>query len=178
MLQWLTLELMGKYATTTSGITGSSRISELLPGYLVGNTSASDTVGVNIFSQHLERTEGVVDSYISARYDVGALTTTAIPMLLRVVSEDIASWMAIRGTVLQNGPIGSERKQAFERAWDELKALNKGDLKLVLTNGTEVATRTSRWLTSTDYTPVFDLDTASSWGVDPDQADDIADARR
>ena len=160
---------MGLYATTTS-------ISELLPFYLVGNTSTSDTAGVNIFSRHVDRTEGVVNSYMAARYSLPFVATT-IPVIIRAITEDIASWMSIRGTTMQNSDLGRERSQAFDRAWDDLKAIRDGALKLTITDGSELATRTTRYLTSTDYTHVFNLDDPDSWAVDEDQVDDIAGDR-
>mgnify|MGYP001603168569 CR=1 FL=1 len=161
---------MGSYATTTA-------ISELLPQYLVGNTTTSDTAGMNIFSRHVDRTEGIVNAYISARYDILALTSTTLPPILRAITEDIASFMSLRGTILQNSDLGTERKQAYDRAWKDLEALRDGDIKLAATNGTEVATRTARMLTSTDYSHIFNLDDPQSWKVDDDQVDDIGDTR-
>jgi len=157
---------VGVYATTTS-------ISELLPQYLSGNTTTSDTAGVNIFSRHVDRAEGIINSYVAARYSL-PFTTTAVPVILRAIAEDIAGWMSIRGTMLQNSPLGREREQAFDRAWENLKDIQKGELKLTLTDGSEIATRTARFLTSTDYTPIIHLDDPINWSIDIDQARDIA----
>ena len=53
---------MGKYATTTS-------IPNLLPQFLAGNTSASDTAGTALFSKHIDRAESRVDSCITGAED-------------------------------------------------------------------------------------------------------------
>ena len=166
---------MGDYATTSS-------ISELVPGYLVGNTSTSDTAGVAVFSRHIDRAEGMVKSFASARYDVSAFrvgtTTTNVPPMLRTLAEDIASWYAIRGSYVQDGGRKQEYLSSFEIAADTLKDLRDGKIKLAYTDGSEVPPRSARFLSSTDgYTPVFGLDAPESWAVDEDQLDDMSSAR-
>ena len=167
---------MGIYATTTS-------ISELVPQYLVGNTTTSDTAGTNIFSRHIDRAEGLVNSFVGARYDASAFrvgtTTTNVPPILRTLSEDIASWLAFRGSYVQDGARRQEYLGSYESAMKMLADIRDGKTKLAYTNGAEVPPRTSaRYLSSTEgYTPVFGLDDPESWAVDPDQIDDMASDR-
>lgn len=166
---------MGSYATTTS-------ISELLPQYLAGNTTTSDTAGTNIFSRHVDRAEGIVTTYIASRYDPSAFvvstTTTNVPPIVRALSEDLASWWSIRGTILQGTPLGQEREAAYKRAWEVLDELKKGEINLTYTTGSSVPARAARFRSSTDgYSHIFHLDDPRNWKVDRDQVDDIADTR-
>jgi hypothetical protein len=166
---------MGIYATTSS-------ISELMPGYLVGNTTASDTVGAALFSRHIDRAEGIVMSTVGARYDVAAFrvgtTTTNVPPMLRTLSEDIACWFAARAAYAQDGNRKQMYLDAFEIAKETLTDIRDGKTKLAYTDGAEVPPRSAaRFLSSTNYTPIFGLDDPESWAVDDDQRNDIADSR-
>lgn len=162
---------MGTYATTTS-------ISELMPGYLIGNTTTSDTPGVNLFSRHIDRAEGIVNAYIGTRYNIVAMTTTNYPPIMRTLSEDIACWYAARAAYVQDGGKKQEYLDKFEMAMDTLKDIRDGETGLTYTNGAEVPPKSSsRFLTDTDYTPVFGLDDPESWKVDEDQIDDLENAR-
>lgn len=165
---------MGDYATTTA-------ISELLPQFLSGNSTSSDTAGMNLFSRHIDRAESVVKAFASSRYDVAgfriATTTTNVPPILRNLSEDIASWNSMRSSYAQDGNLKQVYLDAFERALDILKDIRDGKTKLSFTDGSEVPTRTTRFLTSTDYSHIFNLDDPNSWIVDVDQVNDIADTR-
>lgn len=166
---------MGSYATTTS-------ISELLPQFLAGNTTTSDTAGVAIFSRHIDRAEGVVNSYCGARYDMSGLrvgtTTTNVPPMVRTLTEDLASYYAMRGSYVQDGNQEQKYLDKFESAMATLKDIRDGDLKLALTSGALLAVRSGRFISSTqDYSPVFDLDDPESWAVDKDKLDDMQEAR-
>lgn len=159
---------MGLYATTTS-------ISELLPNYLKSNTTTSDTYGTAVFSRHIDRAEGVVNSFLAARY---ALPFTTVPPIVRTLSEDLASWFAARGAYAQDSQLRQEYLDRFDDAVDMLREIRDGKLKVALTNGSLVSPQsTSRFLTSTDYSHVFNLDEPESWGVDADQIDDMENAR-
>lgn len=166
---------MGVYATTTA-------ISELLPNYLVGNTTTSDTAGTNIFSRHIDRAEGVVMAFSGARYDVAGLrvatTTTNVPVLLRTLSEDIATWFAARGSYVQDGGQKQQYLDAYDKALTMLMDIRDGKTKLVDTTGAEIAPRSAaRYLTSTDYTHIINLDDPNSWKVDVDQVNSISSGR-
>lgn len=166
---------MGEYATTSS-------ISELLPSFLAGNTTTSDTAGVALFSRHIDRAEGVVKSYCGARYDLSGLrvgtTTTNVPPLLRTLSEDIASYFAMRGSYVQDGNQKQAYLDEYKLAMDTLNLIRRGELKLADTSGAELAGRSGRYVSSTqNYSPVFDLDEPESWSVDKDKLDDMESAR-
>lgn len=160
---------MGSYATTTS-------ISTLIPGFLRGNTTTSDTAGVAIFSAHVDRAEGLVNSYVAARY---ALPLSPVPPLLRTLTEDIACYYAFRGALSQDGQRKNTYIEEYKQALSVLDDLKKGDVRLAYTDGSLVpVASSSRFLSSSEgYTPVFGKDDPEQWGVDSDESDDLEDAR-
>jgi len=162
---------MGLYATTTS-------ISLLLPGFLKGNTTTSDTAGVNIFSHHIDRAESKVNSVITSRYDITGFTSGSIPPLLIKLTEDIAVYNVIRATGYRADD-KNEYLDDYTKANDTLDKLIKGEINLTYTNGSSVAVvSTNRFLSNTkDYTPITGLDDQEDWKRDSDEVDDQSDAR-
>lgn len=152
---------MGDYATTTS-------ISNLLPNYLKGNTTSSDTAGVAVFDAHVTRAEALVNSQLGTRY---SLPFTTVPPICRTLTEDIACYYAMRGAFNQDGRTKNPYLDEYKTAMDMLAALGKGEAALVLTDGSQVpAMSADRFKSSTkDFVPVFGLDSASSWRRDPDE---------
>lgn len=163
---------MGFLATTTS-------ISDLLPNYLVGNTTTSDAAGVAIFSRHIDRAEAFIMSSIINRYDPTGWTTTTYPPMLRQLAEDIASYWAIRGASTQDSKILNANLENFKMAFETLSMISEGKLSLAFTNGSLAPSRSSgHFLSSSDgYSPTFNLDTESAWALDEDRSDDIEDGR-
>lgn len=163
---------MGFLATTTS-------ISDLLPNYLVGNTTASDTAGVAIFSRHIDRAEGLIMSSISGRYDGSKFTTTNYPPILRQIAEDISCFYAIRGASTQDSGKENKNLKWFEQAFSTLSMIVEGEMKLAYTDGSLVLSNAgSKFKSSaTGYTQIFNLDTETAWGLSPTQSDDIDEAR-
>lgn len=165
---------MGDYATTTS-------ISELLPQLLSGNTTTSDATTTNMFSRHIDRAEDIVTSFVGARYDVSVFiigtTTTNLPPLMRTLTEDLACWFSIRGAYVQDGGRRQEYLDDYNSAKKMLEEIRDGKTKLMYSNGSAVPGISNRFLSSTEYAPVFNLDEDTNWEVDPDQIDDIAGDR-
>lgn len=160
---------MGRYATTTS-------ISDLIPNFLIGNTTTSDTAGTAMFSKHIDRAEGIVNTYVSARY---SLPFTTVPPVLITLSEDLACYFAVRSAYTQDGQNKNQYYPEYKWAMEQLDSIRKGEIKLTLTDGSEVTGDTSnRYISSTEnYTPVFGIDNPENWKVDPDLIDDQRDAR-
>lgn len=159
---------MGLYATTTS-------FSELIPQLFISNTTTSDSEGEAIVSRHITRAEGIVNSYIGARYGL-PFTSTAIPPMLRTLSEDIASWFTVRGVYTQDSQLRQEYLDEYKVALDMLKEIRDGDTGLSLTDGSEVPPNsTSRILSSTQgIVHTFNLDEPKNWEIDPDYLDDVS----
>ena len=160
---------MGSYATTTS-------ISKILPGFLKGNTTTSDTAGMNIFSHQFDNAEAKINAAIASRYDISGFT--AIPPLLTKLAEDIAVYRVIRSTGYRVDD-KNEYLDDYKDAVNTLKQLMDGEAKLAYTDGSTVAVlSTNRFLSSTkDYTPVAGLDDQDQWKRDSDEVDDQSDAR-
>jgi len=163
---------MGRYATTTA-------IADILPFFLASNTTTSDARGTSVFSKAITQAEAKVNSAVTARYDASSWTSGAIPPLILALSEELACYYAIRAAYTQDGQSRNDYLDDFKSALDTLKKLEEGDIKLTYTDGSLVPTRSgNRFLsTSENYSPVFGLDTATAWKVDPDQVNDLGNAR-
>lgn len=166
---------MRRYVTTTS-------IPVLMPSFLQGNTSASDTAGVDIFSNAADYAEGELNAALVARYDPSSWTTTGspgIPPMVRGIAADMACFYAIRNTGVQDSQVRNLSLDSYEKVFDKLALLREGSLALAYTDGSLVPTRSSgRMLSSTEgYTPIFGLDTETAWERDPDEVDDQSSAR-
>ena len=162
---------MGLYATTTS-------ISLILPGFLKGNTTTSDTEGTNIFSHYIDNAESKINAVISSRYDITAFTSGSVPPLLRKLTEDIAAYNVIRATGYRADD-RSEYLDDYEKANETLQKLINGEINLTWTDGSAVAVLSSnRFQSNTkDYTPIFGLDDPQEWKRDDDEISDQEDAR-
>lgn len=160
---------MGNYATTTS-------LPNLLPGFLKGNSTTTDPQGVAMFGAHITRAESVVNAACVARYGLPFVT---IPPLVRTLSEDIAAYFLIRGSYVQDGEIKQSYVDSYDWAIDQLEKIRKGEIKLSLTDGTLIPAEGSRkYLSSSEnYSPVFNMDEPTSWDINTQQAEDVADTR-
>jgi len=160
---------MGTYATTTS-------ISILLPYVLKGNTTTTDTIGAANFSHHIDRAEGLVNGYITARY---SLPFSVVPPIIRTISEDIACYYFIRSTYPQDGERKNEYADSFKLAIGQLEAIRDGKTPLSATNGSLIPQITSgKFISSTqNYAPTFNEDSPDDWDIDPDKDSDIGAGR-
>lgn len=160
---------MGSYATTTS-------ISNLIPFFLKGNTTTSDTTGVALFSAQVDRAEGEVNSFLSARF---AMPFSTVPPLVRSLTEDIACYYTIRAAYTHDGELQNKFLDDFKSAFETLQSIRDGKTNLAYTDGSLVPSRSSdRYLSNTnDYSPTFNLDSARKWKVSGNRLDDIKDER-
>lgn len=149
---------MGRYATSTS-------IPQLMPNFLVGNSSASDTAGVDIWSTACDRAEAEVNAAVVARYDPSTWTSGAIPPLVVKLSQDLACLYAIKSAVTQDSQIKNANIADWEKASDSLGRIEAGQIKLAYTDGSLVPTRSSsRFLSSTmGFNHIFGMDKEKNW---------------
>lgn len=166
---------MGRYATSTS-------IPLLMPFFLAGNTSASDTAGVDIWSAAADRAEGYINASITNRYDPQPWTgtgTPAIPPLIRKINEDLACLYSMRSAVTQDTNIKNMNLADWERSEQLLFDIRDGKIKLAYTDGSLVPTRSSsRFLSSTaGYNHVFGMDDEDNWDSGQVEQDDIDSER-
>lgn len=160
---------MGSYVSTTS-------FSMMLPGFLKGNTTTSDTEGTAFMSRQVDLAEGKVNAAIASRYDITGFS--AIPPLLSKLTEDIAIYNILK----KSGYRANNRNEYtddFRSAEETLKALTDGEMQLTYTNGSMVTSlASSRLLSNTkDYHDIFNLDDETNWDVDSTRLDDISDTR-
>ena len=160
---------MGLYATTTS-------LPQLLPFFYKGNTSTSDTAGVALFSTQIDRAEGEVNSFLTARY---SLPFSTVPPLVRSLTEDISCYYTVRAAYVHDGELQNKFKDDFKDAFVTLKSIRDGETKLALTDGSILPSRADdRYRCSTeDYAPTFNHDDAKKWKTDQDRLDDIRTER-
>ena len=161
---------MGIYATTTS-------FSNLLPYFLRGNTTTSDTTGESIITEEILNAESVVDSYVSARY---SLPFVLVPPLIRTLSKRLTQCQIILGSYVQDGERDNDYWKAYcDQAYKTLESIRDGKTKLAITDGSILTpTLTNRFKSNNeDYTPIFGLDTSTAWVVDSDKLDAISDSR-
>lgn len=166
---------MGRYATTTS-------ISLLLPNWLSGNTTTSDTYGTAIWDQASVDAEGEVNSSLVARYDPSSWTTTgtpAIPPLVIKLTQDLACLYAVRAAITQDAQVKNMDLDKWERAHQTLAEIQSGDKKLAYTDGSLVPSRSGQRISSStqNYAHIFGVDDEKRWGVDSQQIDDLESER-
>lgn len=165
---------MSRYATSTS-------ISLLLPNWLSGNTTTSDSYGKDVWSMSADQAEAEVNAALVARYDPSTWTSTgtpAIPPLVIKLTQDLACLYAVRAAMTQDSQIKNPNIDEWQRAKDTLDQIRDGLVKLAYTDGSLVPSRSSNRITSsTNYAHIFALDSETNWDVDSDQIDDIDSER-
>ena len=161
---------MGVYVTSTAYYL-------MLPGFLKDNTSAStDTYGTSMINRQVLNAEGLVNATISPYYSIGDFT--AIPPLLRKLTEDIAIYNVIKATGYRSDD-RNEYLDDFKSAIDILDSISKGTTKLTYTDGSVVPVIASnRFLSSSKgYTPIFGIDDQYEWQRDKEEIADQKAAR-
>ena len=161
---------MGVYVSSTA-------YSLMLPGFLKGNTTSSDTFGTSMFDRQVLNAEGLVNACIAPYYSIADFT--AIPPLLRKLTEDIAIYNVIKAT----GYRADDRNEYlvdFRSAIDTLNEIKEGKIKLTDTAGATLPViSSSRFLSDkTGFTPIFGLDAPFCWKRDDDEIDETDASRR
>lgn len=161
---------MGTYATTTS-------ISQVLVGFLQGNSTGTDAEGTNIFSAHIDRAENYVKAVLAKRYE--AFSAGAVPPLLTTITQDIACYYVIRAAHFKDSKNKSQYLEEFKTAFVTLKEIANGELSLADTSGSLVAVRSASTYLSNheNYTPIFGKDDPTTWDRDEDEVTDSEAAR-
>ena len=141
-----------------------------------GNSTGSDPDTALLLDTHIIRAESIVNGYLISRY---SLPFATVPPYVRTLTEDVTAFYAIRGAFVQNGQLANNTDEKYKLALEPLEMLRDGDVGLTLTDSSLAPTRGSRYLSSTkDFTPIVQLDTDTSWHVDPDQLDEISESRK
>jgi len=154
----------------------------LLPGLPQTSTDAKFTETTELINSHRTRADNIINSVIAKRYDITQFTTTAIPPILQTVAEDIVAYMTFISLYSADNQNANEWVEKFEKAMEILGKIRDGKMDLVNSNGNLISEResaTSEWVASTseEYTPFFNVDSATSWKFDSDKLDEISDDR-
>jgi len=160
---------MGTYATTTS-------LSLLMPGYCLGDTTSSDPVATARFSNSITRSESIVDSAVGRRY---SLPFSAVPPVIRTLTEEIACYYSMRNSFSQDGKVKNPYLDEYKSALKTLEEIGAGRIPLTYTDGSEVPAQSTNLFKSTsrNYTPIFGLDDPTEWRRDPDEEEETAALR-
>lgn len=164
------------YSTATS-------ILLILPGFPQTSSSEGYSLTVEILNSHITRADARINSIIAERYDVSNFTTT-VPPLLRLLSEDITSYYAMRSEYSGDNQNVNEWIDKYEMAVEQLNEIRDGKASLVDTSGSLIEEReadsdTGYVSSSTeDYTPAFDVDGFLDQKFDDNRISDITDERK
>ena len=160
---------MGLYATTTT-------ISQRLPGLLNYDTTTSDPTMTTVFSSYIDKAESRFNAVAAKHYDI---PFTTVPTQAREISFELAAYWTIRAFSTRDWPNRNETLDDYKEVFDELKKLEEGDLTLTLTDGSIIARDTSSLISSNrvGQGSIFDVDTATSWGVDQDRLNNLDGSR-
>lgn len=162
---------MGLYATTTA-----------LQTLLYGVTF--DTATTNLASLTCADAEAEVNKYLGRRYNIASSyfqTTTSIPPMCRTLATRLAE-----GYMWQRMSRGAKESITRGLKLEEGVLKNLADLRdykvdlldssgAAIPEGSNPAYRVKS--TTRTYVPTFAEDTTTSWRVDPEKLDDIADER-
>jgi len=163
------------YATFTSVIT-------MLPGLPQSATTTTEayTITTNLITQHLTRAYNLINTKLSKKY-AAPFTTTNIPPMCTSLEEDIASYYTMRSLYTRDAQNdASFIVEHYDRAITILDELSECKLDLLDANGAQVGFRVSsadKFQTTTDFPPVFELDSVTSWAVSTDRLDDVETER-
>ena len=149
---------------------------------MVGVNFDADTT--TLCSKLIDDAEAEINKYLSKRYDLTAntfQTSTGVPPLVRQLTERLTEgymWQSMsRGSKESLARAAMIEKQVLAN----LTQLSEYKLDLVATNGSVIVDMSQsayRVLVNTaDYIETFAEDDETSWAVDPDKLEDIADER-
>lgn len=164
---------MGSYTT-------EAKITILMPQLPVagqpGYTSTSDLV-----AQAIVDAEAEIDGYLATRY---SLPFSTVPVQVRAIADALACFYtylyAYSADNINRNNFADSESAKYDIQLKKLKALANGDMVLTLTTGSSVVqASTTSLVTSANksYTPIFDVDTSTSWSVDSDRKDSISNDR-
>jgi len=162
---------MGSYITSTANL-----------GALMIGTNFSDSDVAALGNRAIAYAEATVRSYVAAKYDVSGWALTTVPPLIRSTSEILATAYVYRFMSRGSKEQHSRADNLEKMALNTLEAIRDCTQYLHDTAGTLIDTimddGTYTVKSSTeDYTGFADVDSTTSWKVDSDQLDDIADER-
>lgn len=160
---------MGVYATTTS-----------LATLMVGTTFDSATTA--LCSHLITHAENEINKYISKRYDVDTFnnTSTSVPPILTSLCETLTEGYMYKRRARGGKDLTAYADGLIKGVIDNLIQLRDYKVDLLDSSGAPIADFSNtayRVLTTEAYSSTFNEDAETSWAVDQDKLDDIADDR-
>lgn len=157
---------MPRYSTITS-------IYQMLPG--LPTSTANDS----LMQQYADRVSGLIDGYVGRWYAVSGWTTaSATPQIIQQISDNLIAMNTMRSKFTKDAQNKNEWVEDLgSQALKDLEAIRDQKLIVLGSTGSEAARASNAALieaTHESYTPIFDVDSDTGWGVDADLLDDIA----
>ena len=141
----------------------------------------TNVIGTAVVTEHIARTDSIIDLKLSKRYDVPFATGTDTPPAIVTISNHMTGYRALRSIYSGEVPRALEFVQDdYQKAIDLLKEIQAGEVDVIGTDGNKIAelgASTQYYSSTQSYTPTFDVDSELEWRVDSDRLDDIANAR-
>lgn len=162
------------YSTNTSLLT-------LMPQLPQTSTTGGYSATVAIIDRQIVRADNMINSKISARYDVSNFATS-VPPILQNLSEDIATYFTMRTLYGADNQNVNEWTEKYQDSIEILNDIRKGDCDLIDSSGNIISEREASAVdlvksSTMDYTPFFDEDSDLNWKVDRDKIDAIGNSR-
>lgn len=157
-------------------------IMSLLPGVPNTTTWAGHTETVILIDLHITRADTLINSKISARYEVANFVTN-VPPVLRMIAEDITSYWTLRSMYQGDTQNDNEWTDKYKDSITFLNEIRDSKIDLVNTAGSIIQSRTIASVdkiesNTMDYQPFFDEDKSTNWKVDNDKLSSIEDDRK
>ena len=153
----------------------STTVLQLVPGIV-----STDSATMDALNAHIRRADDVINGKLARRYSI-PFTTTTVPPLVRTIAEDLTSGFLFRSLFTRD----SQNKNTWtedlmKKAYEVLDQIAAYEVDLVDTAGSllaerDVANRIDS--SSENYYSIFDVDTDTSWDIDPDRLQDISDRK-
>ena len=159
---------MGNYATTTM-------ISVRLPGFLVSDTTTSDTTATNTFASYIEKAEAEFNAHMAKRY---SLPFTTVPPLARDLSFEMAAWYTIRAFSSRDWPNRNDVLDDFKTSFEKTMLLSQGKLRLTLTDGSLLSSLNTLIQSNREgQGSVFEVDEPRAWKAVQNRLDELEGSR-
>jgi phage gp36-like protein len=164
---------MGSYTT-------EAKIWSLMP-QLPLTSSAGYTAASALVAQAITDAEAEIDGYVANRY---SLPFSSVPVQVSAIADSLAcyyTYLYVYSADNMNRNAFSEGQSTrYEIQLNKLKAIADGEVVLTVSGGgvVEQASSSSMVISANQsYTPIFDVDTSTSWGIDSDRSDAITNDR-
>ena len=153
----------------------STTVLQLVPGIVTTDSATMDALNA-----HIRRSDDVINGKLARRYAV-PFTTTTVPPLVRTIAEDLTAGFLFRSLFTRDSQnTNNWTEDLMKKAFEMLDQISAYEIDLHDTAGALITERDSGSRidsSSENYYPIFDIDSETSWSIDPERLDDISDAK-